>query len=218
MPGILTASVLRTSQSHKNWYLDWCSHILPPKVMSLQSPEWRDVGLTLAWPVVSSWPPQCDQYLYCQSTNVESLIHLVPLHQTFHPWSKRNTLENLRRITQSFLFTQPRGVSAVCCWASASGRQFTLCGNSSVSLFSGVCSSRAVRVHQACLACMTIQRGVPSAGVVRKVSFSGRLMSILSTGSFTRYEGLPQQLYVPLYMLPPPTGPSLPSSPCRCQL
>ena len=56
--------------------------------------------------------------------------------------------------------------SPVCCWAS--GRQAAPCGTFSVSLLSEVFSSRAVAVHPAYSAHMTIQMGVPSEGSMRK--------------------------------------------------
>ena len=43
-------------------------------------------------------------------------------------------------------------------------------------------------------------------------------MSVLSTGFSQGTKGLLQQLGVPLHTVPPPTGPSLSSSPCRCQI
>ena len=106
-----------------------------PKVMSLQSPQWREVGLSLSWPVVSYWPHWCDQYLHPWNTNVDSLKPLGPLHWTFYPWSNKDTTENVQRIAQSFLFTQPRGTSTVSCWTG--GGQFTLCGTSLVWLLLG---------------------------------------------------------------------------------
>ena len=84
---------------------------------------------------------------------------LIPLNWTFHPWSSKDALLNLQRNAQSFLFTQPRGVSIVCCWRA--GRQFTLCCASSISLPSRVCSSRVVVVHLAHSACTPTQRGYP---------------------------------------------------------
>ena len=113
--------------------------------MNLQSPELKEVGLSLLWPVVSFWTHWCDQYLCHQTTNIDSLTLLVPIHQTFHPVSNRDTPENVLRTAQSFLFTQPRGASTLCCWAVS--RQFTLCGTSSASFLSGVCSSRVVGVE-----------------------------------------------------------------------
>ena len=55
--------------------------------------------------------------------------------------------------------------------AGQAADNFTPCGKSSVSLLSGVCSSRVVMVHWADLACMDVQRGVPSAGAIRKYCF-----------------------------------------------
>ena len=72
------------------------------------------MGLSLLWLVVSYWPHWCDQYVCHQNSNVDSLTPMVPLHQTFHPWSNRDAPENVQRIEQSFLFIQPRGVSTVC--------------------------------------------------------------------------------------------------------
>ena len=134
--------------------------------------------------VVSFWHHCCDQYLHHWNTNVDSLTFPVPLHQMFHPWSNRDAPENILRIAQSFLFTQARGVSTICCWASS--RQFTLCGTFSDSLLSRVCSSRAVGVHCASLACMTIQRGAPSAGAMIKSQFWHPVCWF-----FTRYKGTP---------------------------
>ena len=157
--------------------------------MSLQSPEQRGVGMSLSRLVVSYWPHWCDQYLCHQNTNIDSLTQLVPLHQMFHPWSNRDAPENVWRIAQSFLFTQPRGVSTVCCWAS--GKQFTLHGTSSVSLLSRVCFSKVEGMHQACLACLTIQRGVPSTGTMRKSQFWWRACKCPLLLFFTRYDRTP---------------------------
>ena len=93
---------------------------------------------------------------------------LIPLHQTFHPWSNRDALKKFWWVAQSFLFTQPRGVSTVCCWACS--RQFTIHGVSSVSLLSGVCCPRVVVVKQTHLACMTIHRRSPLQEQWEKVS------------------------------------------------
>ena len=134
--------------------------------MSLQSLDQRDLGLKLLWLVISFEPHACDQYLCCQNTDVNFHTPLIPLHQTFHPWSNKEAPENIWMNKWSFLFTHPRGASPVWCWASDG--QFTLCGASSVSLPSRVCSSRLVVVHLSHLAQMIIQRGVPSVGAMRK--------------------------------------------------
>ena len=168
------------------------------------------MGLKLSWPVIYFKPHQCDQYLHYQGSDVDFCTPLIPLHQTFHPWSSKEALENVQMNMWSFLFTHPRGISHV--WHWAGDGQFALCGTSSVSLPSRVSSSRVVVVHLACLAHMTIQRGVPSVGVMRKVSFSGGLMSIQPAGYSWGRKGCLQQTGTPLCMVPPSTGPSLPSS------
>ena len=143
-----------------------------PHVVSLQSLEWREVGLKLPWPVVSFKPHWCDQYLCCWNANADFYTPPIPLHWTFHSLSIQKALGNICMNMQSFLFTHPRVVSPVWCWAS--DRQFALCGVSSVSLASRVCSYRVVLVHLACLACTAIQRWVPSVRVMRKSGFQQR--------------------------------------------
>ena len=155
-------------------------------VMNLQSLEWREVGLSLSWLAISYKLQQWDQYLSHQNDNVDSHIPLVILHWTFHPWFKVDILVTVPRIAQSFLFIQPRGVSLVCCWASS--RQSTLGGTFSVSLLSGVCSSRAVVAHPTWSAHMTIQRGVPLEWVMRKSQFWCRTQEHSVCWFFTRYE------------------------------
>ena len=56
-------------------------------------------------------------------------------------------------------------------------------------LLSGVCSSRVVALHPAHSACMTIQRGVPSAGAMRKSQFQWRPCGHPVCSFFMRYEG-----------------------------
>ena len=140
-----------------------------PHVVSLQSLEWREVGLKLLWPVISFNPHWCDQHLYCKNAIIDFYIPPIPLHQTYNPLSSQEALRNVHMNAQSFLLTHPRGVLSVWCWAS--NWQLTLCGTSSVSLSSRVSSSRAVLVHLVHLACTDIQRGVPSVGVIRKSQF-----------------------------------------------
>ena len=114
---------------------------------------------------------------------------LVPLHWTFHPLYSKEALENVWMNAQSFLFTNPRGVSPVWYWIS--GGQFTLYGASLVSLSSGVCSFRVV-MHLGLLSkhdCT--ERSQLLLGQWEKVSFSGRLLSILSTGSSWGRKGCP---------------------------
>ena len=65
------------------------------------------------------------------------------IHWTFHPLPSKEAFGSLQMNARSFLFTHPRGVLPVWCWAS--NRQFALCCVTSlVSLSSGVCSSRVV--------------------------------------------------------------------------
>ena len=94
---------------------------------------------------------------------------------------------------------------------------YTLWHFLSLTLFGSFFSFRVVVVHLASLVNMTILRGVPSVGAMRKVDFSGGLMTVLSTGSSQGRKGSLQQPVTPLHMVPPPTSPS-PSSPHRHQL
>ena len=80
-------------------------------------------------------------------------------------------------------------VPSVCCWAS--GRQSTLCGTFAVSLLPEVCSCRVVAVYPACSAHMTIQRGVPFTGAMRKCQFWWRIHEPPVCSFFMRYEGRP---------------------------
>ena len=182
-----------------------------PTVMSLQSLDWREVRLKLLWPVVSFEPHWCGQYLCHQNTNADFHIPLIPVHQTFHPWSSKEVPENVWRNEWSFVLTQPRGVSPV--WHWASDEHCALCGTSSVSLPSGVCFSRVVVVHLAHLAHMTAQRGVPSIGVMWKIGFGGGLGRVLSAVSSWGRKGCLQQPGNSLHTVLPPTSPSPSSSP-----
>ena len=159
MPGVLMASVLRMRWSSQKSMHGLVLPFHTSRVMSLQSLVWREVGLRLSWPVISFMFHWCDQYLCFQNANIDFHTPLVPLHQTFHPWSSGDALVNVQRNAQTFLFTHARGVSTVCPWAG--GRQFTLCGASSISLPSRVCSSRVVVVHLFHSVCTTVQGGYP---------------------------------------------------------
>ena len=117
------------------------------------------------------------------------------------------------RTAQSFLVTDPRVVSAICCWAGS--RQSALCDTFSVPLLFEVYSSRTVLVHPSHSAHMTIQRGVPLQEWCEKVSFGGGLVSGLSTGSSWGMKGCHQWPSISLIIIPPPTGSSLSPSPCR---
>ena len=171
--------------------------------------EFMMAGYILLASPVWSVPPLWEHQCWLPHT-------LVPLHWTFHPWFNRDTPENTLRITQSFLFTQPREGLTICCWAS--GRQFTLHGTSSVSLLSGVCSSRAVRMQWTHLGCMTVQRGIPSAEAMRKRRFQWRTNEHPVCRFFTRYEGTPSETWVFHFIVPPLPSTSLSSSLSRHQL
>ena len=64
-----------------------------PCVVSLQSPEQREVGLKKSWSVMSFKPHQCNQYLCLWNADVDVHTPLILLHQTFHPLSNEETLE-----------------------------------------------------------------------------------------------------------------------------
>ena len=188
-------------------------HIL--HVLSLQSLDQREVGWSN-----SSWlylflPHHCDQYLHHLNTDINCYTPPMPLHWTFHPILIKEALGNILMNAQRLLFTHPRGVSPVSCWAGDG--QLIHCGASSVSLF-WVCSSRVVVAHLACLPCTTVQRWVPSVRTMRKVNFGAGLMNIQSSDFSWGRKGFLLQFGAPLCRLPPPTNPSPSSSPCRHQL
>ena len=97
--------------------------------------------------------------------------------------------EDIQRTVQSFLIIQPRGVSTVCHWAG--GRQSTLCGTFAASLLSGVFSSRVLAAHLTCSTCTTIQKGVSSAGAMRKSWFWWRTYVCPVCLFVTRCKGTP---------------------------
>ena len=189
MPGILTASVLKMSWSSQKSMHGLALPFSAPQSYELAISRMKRGGvefivagcILLASPVWSV-PLASEHQHWLPHTPSPSTLNFSPLIQQGH-------FENIWRIAQSFLFTQPRGVSTVCHWAG--GRQFTLHGTSSVSLLSRVCSSRAVRVHWAHIACMTIQRGVPSTGVMRKSQFWWRTHKHPVCWFFMRYKGTP---------------------------
>ena len=166
------------------------------------------MALKLLWPVISFTPHWCYQYLCCWNANIDFYIPSIPLNQTFNPLSSQESLNCMT--LWSFLFTHPRGVSTVWCWAS--NGQFTLCGASSVSLPFRVCSSGVVLVHLAHIVCTIAETGVLSVIVMRKFNFGGGLMSILSTGSSQGRKGCLLQpvihfvcfLFPPVLHFPPP--------------
>ena len=72
---------------------------------------------TLVWSV----PPHPECWHWCPHT-------LIPLHWTFYLLSSKEALRNIQMNAQNLLFTHPRGVSYVWCWAS--NGKFTLFGTS----------------------------------------------------------------------------------------
>ena len=83
--------------------------------MNLQPLDQREVGLKLSWPFICFYSHWYDQYLCCQNTDVDFQSSLIPLYQTFYPWSSKEAPEN---VWMSFLFTHPREDSPVWCWAN----------------------------------------------------------------------------------------------------
>ena len=160
-----------------------------PKIMSLQSLVWREVGLSF---IVASH--------FLQVSPVWS-IPLPPEHQPWFPHTPGVSISNFLPLIQwgwcrkcpkdnrNFLFIQPRGVSAVC--NCAGGRQFMFRGDSSISLLPRVGSSRMVVDHHVPSAHTTVQRGVPLVGVMRKIQFQWRTYKYSVYWFFMRYEGIP---------------------------
>ena len=134
-----------------------------PKIMSLQSPDQRDVGLKLSWPVIFFEPQWCDQHHCCQKTNVDFHTPLIPLHHPFLPWSSK-------KLWKMFKWTHGVSYSPTLEESHLSDAGLMI-DNSQFVVLPRVCSSRVVVVHLPCLAHMTIQRGVPSAGAMRKSWF-----------------------------------------------
>ena len=139
----------------------------------------------------------------------------VPLHWTFHPWSNKEAPENVLRNAQSFLFTQPKGVSPV--WHWAGGRQFTPCSTSLFSLYQSLLLQDGGGTPHS-LSPHTWSKGIPIMGWWEKVHSDGGLMSVQFAGFSQGRKGHLQQLGTPLHMVPPPTDPSLFSSLGRYQL
>ena len=184
-----------------------------PRIMSLQSLDQEEVGLKLLWPVISFDPHWCDQYLHWQNTNVD-----------FHtPWSlhiELFTLDLERRLHKMSKWMHRVSYSPILEESHLSDAGLAMDNSHLVALplSSRNCSSRMVVVHLVHVAHTTIQRGVPSVGAMRKVSFVGGLVSILSTGSSWGRKGHLQQPGTPLHMFPSPTSPSHSSFHCRHQL
>ena len=111
----------------------------------------------------------------CTSTSRTPILtstHTLSLYiQLFTLYLSQEAMGNIQMNAWSLLFTHPRGVSPVWCW-NWQQTIHTLWHFFSLTLLS--CSSRAVLVHLACLACTTIQRWVPSVVVMRKSQFQWR--------------------------------------------
>ena len=166
MPGVLMALVLRARWSSQKINA-WASTLVScPQRYILTISRTKRGGVEFIIATISYRLHWCDQYLCHKNASIDAHTPLVPIHWTLHPWSNVDTTEDFQRTAQSFSINRPRGVSTDCHWASS--RQSTLYETFSVSLLSEVCSSRAVAVHPAHSSCMTIQRGVPFAGAMRK--------------------------------------------------
>ena len=132
----------------ENWCTGQCTHFTSPMLWACNL--WNEERWV--------WSNHGWSYLFSLTGVISTSTARMPMLTSTHPLSlyiELFTLYLLRKLwetsklMQSLLFTNPRGVSPVWCWAS--DRQFTLCGAFSVSLF-WVCSSRVVVVHLAHLA------------------------------------------------------------------
>ena len=93
------------------------------------------------------------------STDIEFLhMHDPPLG-TFHPWSYMNVLANIPGRACSFPLIHPTGV--LLAWYRADTRYSAHCGDSSISLPSGVSLPGVKLVHCAHEACMSAHSGMP---------------------------------------------------------
>ena len=112
-------------------------------------------------------------------------LHIpFPLHQTFHPWSSKEAVENVLKNVLSFLLTHPRGVLPVWCWASS--RHFALYGAFSFSRAFQVGSSRMVVANLVCSAHTPVHEGAPITGVIRRSQFQWRTHEHLVCWLFMR--------------------------------
>ena len=195
------ASMLRTRQLPEI-DVQASSPISCPKVMSLQSLEWREVGLSLLWPAISYRPHQCDQYLCCQNIDVDFHTPLVPLHHTFHYWSNMDTLVNIQRIAQNILFSQPRGVSNWSDSGSVTDNIHFVVLSLSHSYPEFVPLGWGWHILPAQFA--QLYKGeCPLQEWWEKAGFGEELMSIMSTDSWQGMKGHHLQPSIPLHMGPP---------------
>ena len=123
------------------------------------------------------------------NTDTDSCRPLVHLHQTFHPRSNMDASENVQRQHRASCSPNLEGSHlSVACLVADSTHFVAL---EKVSLLSGVCSYRVVVAHPAHSTHMTIQRGVPLAGVMRKCPFQWQTCEHPVCWFFTRYKGMP---------------------------
>ena len=170
MPGVSLASVLRMEESPQRLMHRLVLLFHPSNYeLAISRLKRSEVVVIMASCIFELH--KCDQHFCHQIADVGSHTPLIPLHWSFYPWSNVKALENVQMNAWSFLFTFPTGVSPVWCWFN--DKQSTLCGTSSVLLF-WVSSSMVAVVHQAHLACTTIQRWVSSVGGMRKSWFQWR--------------------------------------------
>ena len=172
--------------------MHWLACLFCTSISSLQSQEWREVGLMKSQLVCifltsSVWSvplyPECRHW--CP--------HIpFPLHQTFHPWSRREALENVLSNVKNFLLTHPREVSPVWYWAS--GRHFAPCDTAPFSLTFQVSSSRLVVAHFVCSAHTPEHKGAPIMGVMRRSQFWWRTHEHSVCWFFIKWEGTPSAM------------------------
>ena len=119
-----------------------------------------------------------------QSSADNEFLHAHnPPFGTFHPWSCWDVLASVHGRACSFPLIHPRGVFLT--WCRAGTRQSACCGNSSISLPSGVGSPRVKLVHLACVVCTL---ALSTSGVMRRSLLQWRIHD-LPYSSFTMYKG-----------------------------
>ena len=159
---------------------------------------------------------RCGVDFYCGQSFPTSITGVIntsaaraPALTPSHPWSlyilpliQQGCSENVWRTAQSFLLTQPKGVSVVCCWAS--GRNFTLCGASSVHSYLELvplgqwwCTMPTQLAHPYTGEC-------PLQKWWEKVCFGWGLMSILSASSAQSMKGFHWGASLFIWFLLPP--------------
>ena len=163
-PKSLMTTVFRTNGNSKNWCTGQCIHFTPPMLWAcyLWNKErwgWSSHGMPYLLSLTSVISTSTAGMLMLTSTHLLSLyIGVFTFYLSRKLWEMSEWMQG---VSCSPILEE----SPVWCWDS--DRQFTMCGTSSVSLF-WVHSSRVEVVHLSCLACTTVQRWVPSVGVIRK--------------------------------------------------